>query len=86
MSERVQVEELREEGGLRTRLFFPRTRLCVELPELVSFIDMLKRAIATADTLVGFQRSLAAKLSCIERELLHTTKQAKEKPRPQRVL
>ena len=71
--DRLRVEEsrveVRREGRsdilMKNRTFVPRARFGVELPVLISLIDMAKRVVAVVDSLQSFKRNLSAKLLII---------------------
>jgi hypothetical protein len=51
---------------LRTRVYLPKVRFNLELPELVTFIDMIKIMVGTLDSLQNFKKNLSSKIVCID--------------------
>jgi hypothetical protein len=58
----------------------------VELPALISFIDMTKKVVAVIDSLQCFKKNLSAKLLIMEQEMSNRHKLGKEKAHKDRVL
>lgn len=50
---------------LKNRTYLPKVRFVVELPALISFIDMTKKVVAVVDSLQNFKKTLASKLLII---------------------
>ena len=50
---------------MKSRTFVPRARFVVELPVLISFIDMAKRVVSVIDSLQSFKKNLSSKLFII---------------------
>ena len=69
-----------------TRLFIPKARFCLELPELINFVDIVKRIIGTVQTLLSFRRCLASKIVSIDLENGRIEKPVKQKVKKERVL
>lgn len=55
-----QVEQI-----IKNRTFIPKIRFSVELPTLISFIDLTKKVVAVTDSLLIFKKQLSAKLLLI---------------------
>lgn len=56
------------------------------MPQLITFVDMVKKAVGIIDSLQCFKKNLAAKLLYIEQEILNQEKVVKEKNKKERVL
>lgn len=73
IGENLRVEEIKvekKEGKmietiLKNRTYLPKVRFVVELPALISFIDMTKKVVAVVDSLQNFKKTLASKLLII---------------------
>ena len=50
---------------LKNDTYLPKVRFVVELPALISFIDMTKKVLAVVDSLQNFKKTLASKLLII---------------------
>jgi hypothetical protein len=72
--------------SLRSRTFLSKACFKVELPALISFIDMAKKMVAVIESLQSFKKNLSAKLLIIEQEILNRPRVLKEKPRKERIV
>lgn len=57
----------------------PRARFGVELPVLISFVDMAKKVVGVVDSLQSFKRNLSAKLLIIEQEMFNKPRSLKDR-------
>lgn len=64
---------------MKSRTFVPRARFVVELPVLISFIDMAKRVVSVIDSLQSFKKNLSAKLLIIEQEMTNKPSKLRDK-------
>lgn len=53
---------------VRTRVYLPKVKFSLELAELITFIDMIKKVIGTVDSLQAFKKNLSSKIVSIDME------------------
>lgn len=53
---------------IRTRVYLPKVKFSLELAELITFIDMIKKVIGTVDSLQAFKKNLSSKIVSIDME------------------
>lgn len=71
---------------LKNRTYLPEVKFVVELPVLISFIDMTKKVVAAVDSLQNFKKTLASKLLIIEQELSNGERGGKDKVQKERII
>lgn len=59
-------ENRHSQNGIRTRVYLPKVKFSLELDELITFIDMMKKVIGTVDSLQAFKKNLSSKIVFIE--------------------
>ena len=71
---------------MKTRVYLPSVNFNIELQQLITFIDIVKRVVATVENLLNFNKNLSSKIICIDMESGAITKPAKEKGKKEKIL
>ena len=71
---------------MKTRVYLPSVNFNIQLQELITFIDIVKRVIGTVENIINFHKNLSSKIICIDMENGAISKHTKEKGKKDKVL